>query len=133
MTIIRSNQKVICHVNTPRSALGLSAALNGTTLRTQLENRITALAATDAQTPGVPSFRHRLKVFSVGVGRLDIYPKLGVTVDTLRTLEELQVEFATYIDDAKTDLRNVLAAFPDVLITGWHVHRVANSADEVEP
>ncbi len=82
----------------------------------------------------------KLKVVSsdpVAGGLWEIYPKIvmKITVADTITLNQVRTYLDDYWDQAKTDLRNLVANAPpgaNAKITEWHVHRLSGSVDEVE-
>ena len=82
----------------------------------------------------------KLKVHSsdpiVG-GLWEIYPKIvmKITVADNITLIQVRTYLDGYWDQAKTDLRALVANAPpgaNAQITEWHVHRLSGSVDEIE-
>ncbi len=85
----------------------------------------------------VGAINFKLKVTSVEAGLWEVYPKvvIDITVADGITLNQVRTYLESYWDQAKTDLRTLVANAPpgaNAQITEWHVHRVAGSIDEVE-
>ena len=79
----------------------------------------------------------RLKVHSFAPGEWELYPKIvmDVTVVDGITMNQIRVYLEDYWDQAKSDLRGLIAGAPagaNAQIIEWHVHRLSGSVDEVE-
>lgn len=81
---------------------------------------------------------YKLKVNPIEVGKWELYPKIvmDVTVADGITMSQVLLYVESYWDQAKTDLRALVASAPagaNAAITEWHVHRLSGSVDELEP
>ncbi len=79
----------------------------------------------------------KLKVDLVGPGLWTIYPKVVLAITIADGISEAQVSgyLDDYWDQFKTVLRTLVGTAPggaNAQITGWHVHRLSGSVDEVE-
>ena len=104
-------------------------------LSARLVNLVNNAPAAAQASAGAINFK--LKVTSVEAGLWEVYPKvvIDITVADGITLNQVRTYLESYWDQAKTDLRNLVANAPpgaNAQITEWHVHRVTGSVDEVE-
>ena len=105
-----------------------------------LVNNAPAAAQASFSGPINEAIGYRLWVFSLDpvVGGLwEIYPQiiLRVTVADTITLNQVRTYLEGYWDQAKTDIRALVANAPagaNAQITEWHVHRLSGSVDELE-
>ena len=100
-------------------------------------------SAPPAAEASIDSLTWQLKIDNIASGLWLIYPKpaLLVTVADTVTAQQAHAFLRGFYDDAKTKLRNLVAAVSpsaNLEILEWHVHRltvdgVEESYDEVEP
>ncbi len=132
MPLVSLSLKLVVNINTAASVTQVRQSIVNSGLKDKIENKLTDLAAGDFQT-GVPSFDFNLKVIQQGGGVVQVYPKMGFTVDTNRSQESLINAIAQYYDDLQTRFRMLVAGSPDTTILNWHHHKNGQSVNEVEP
>ena len=107
--------------------------------RPNLESKLATLVANapPAAEAVLDDVDFNLKVDSVGPGLWTIYPKIVLSITVADQITEAQVlgYLEGYWDQFKTILRALIGSAPggaNAQITGWHVHRLSGSVDEVE-
>ncbi len=107
--------------------------------RQDLEAKIVALVANAPPVAEavLDDTQFKLKVDPQGPGLWTIYPKISLTLTVADQITEDQVlgYLDGYWDQFKTVLRALIGTAPagaNAQITGWHVHRLSGSVDEVE-
>lgn len=122
--------KFVVSLVTPRSDAQLRAAVIsvGTTTKAKIDE----LLGTDSKTTRKP-FKYRLKIGRQSATQVEIYPKLLLTVETVRSDLVVKVRVSSLFDYLKTQFRTLVASDPLTSIVSYHVHRVGGSTDEAEP
>lgn len=130
MAMLSPYLKLVVRLSTSRSEGQIRTRL--APLEQTYKGRLQALLANDPQTTLV-AWSYRLKVLVRPDGYGEVYPKLGLNLDTTRTREQIHNALEPIFDDLKADIRALVAGDSKTAITGWHIHRAAGCFDEGEP
>ena len=130
MSLVDLKLKIVIYLKTPATSPQVRQVIVNSGLQAKAENKITALALGDIQT-GVPVFEWSLYVSENVGGKITVDPRLGIEVDTTRSIQQLLNALEDYYDEMKTELRVLVPA--GTTIERWHPHRASGSVDEVEP
>ena len=71
------------------------------------------------------------------MARIQVYPKIVITLDTIDSREDIDAAFDDFYDDAKAKIRTIVAGLSRTSIPRggdvWHYHPSTGPRDEVEP
>lgn len=77
-------------------------------------------------------YKWKAAVLDEATNLVEIYPKLGVELDTTYTEDEIWVMLDAAIDGMKQAIRDELGSDAKTTILSWHTHYSTGSVDEEE-